>query len=172
MKATFMRIVTLTFVGLTAIAVPAMAESFSALSGPGTPGDAQTSLVYNPSTGQLSVDPPTGGALTSINIDSAGGRIQIANVDRTQFAGSFDNVSASNLFKATFGSSFGAVSFGNALPSGLSRDAVIADLTSVGSLQGGGGLGNVDLVYVPEPSTMAMLGFGLVGLLAAAWRRR
>ena len=37
------------------------------------------------------------------------------------------------------------------------------DLTVVGSLGGGGGLGDVDLVYVPEPTGITLLALGLLG---------
>ena len=46
----------------------------------------------------------------------------------------------------------------------------MSDLTVVGSLEGGGDLGNVDLIYVPEPSTLVLLTLGLLGL--AAYRPR
>ena len=36
------------------------------------------------------------------------------------------------------------------------------DLSVVGSLAGGGDLGNVDLVYVPEPATALLLAMGLL----------
>lgn len=137
---------------------------------PGTPGDGQTSLVYNPGDGSLGVDAPAGVDLTSINIDTAGLGFNTANVDMTVFNGSFDNVSATNLFKATFGSSFPSTSFGvGVMAAGLSFDAVAGDLVAVGSLNGGGDLGAVDLVYVPEPTAIVLLSLGVLGL---AIRRR
>ena len=36
----------------------------------------------------------------------------------------------------------------------------------VGSLAGGGDLGPVDLIYIPEPSTLALLSFGVLISLA------
>ena len=86
--------------------------------------------------------------------------------------GSFDNDADNNIFKATFGSSFGSLSFGNVAQAGLSKDFVLNDLTVVGSLAGGGDLGAVDLIYVPEPSAMVLLGMGLAGALLAQWRPR
>ena len=86
--------------------------------------------------------------------------------------GAFDNFAADNVFKATFGSSFGSTSFGNVLPAGLSESDVNADLTAVGSLAGGGELGAVDLVYIPEPSTLFMIVLATIGALAPVRRIR
>jgi hypothetical protein len=46
---------------------------------------------------------------------------------------------------------------------------LLNDLTVVGSLAGGGDLGNVDLIYVPEPSTVLLLALG--GLLCLGFKR-
>ena len=61
---------------------------------------------------------------------------------------------------------FSSLSFGNVAQSGLSEGFVLADLTVVGSLAGGGPLGDVDLIYVPEPSTLLLVALGVIGLLA------
>lgn len=130
--------------------------------GPGRAGDDQTSLVYDAGTGELSVDAPAGKQLTSINITSADSKL--VGDKPAVLDGSFDNFAADNVFKATFGSSFGSISFGNVLPAGLSEADVTSDLSVVGSLAGGGDLGDVDLVYVPEPLGLAtaLLGIALV----------
>ena len=54
---------------------------------------------------------------------------------------------------------------------GLSAEFVLGDLTVVGSLAGGGDLGAVDLVYVPEPTTIALLVIAVFGILAGCRRR-
>ncbi len=138
---------------------------YAALAGPGAPRDGQTSIIYHAGTGEVSVDAPAGVQLTSINIDSAAGIFTGAPAQN--LGGSFDNDADGNIFKATFGSSFGSLSFGNVAQPGLSRELVLSDLTVVGSLAGGGDLGAVDLIYVPEPSTalLIMLGWLTIALV-------
>ena len=137
---------------------------YAAIQTGGAAGDGQTSLVYNAGTGELSVDAPAGQELTSINVTSAGGRF-VGNKPAT-LDGAFDNFAADNVFKATFGGSFGSIRFGNVLPVGIAESDIAADLSAVGSLAGGGDLGNVDLVYVPEPTSMLLLIIAFsVGLL-------
>ena len=131
--------------------------------------DGQTSIIYHPVTGEIAVDAPAGVELTSVNIDSAAGIFTGAAA--ANLGGSFDNDADTNIFKATFGSSFGSLSFGNVAQAGLSEEFVLNDLTVIGSLDGGGDVGNVDLIYVPEPSTIGMLVFGML-LGHPGFRRR
>ena len=133
-----------------------MTGPYNAVQLSGTDGDGQTSIVYDSSTGELSVDVPANIELTSINIDSAS-----CIFDPAQNPTRGDTELRCNIFKATFGSSFGSLSFGNVAQPGLSEDFIQNDLTVVGSLAGGGHLGDVDLVYVPEPSAFALLILGL-----------
>ncbi len=127
---------------------------YAALAPAGRQGDGQTSIIYDTSTGHVSVDAPAGTELTSINIDSAAGIFTGAPAQN--LGGSFDNDADNNIFKATFGSSFGSLSFGNVAQTGLLEQFVLDDLTVVGSLAGGGALGDVDLVYVSEPSSLLL----------------
>lgn len=139
---------------------------YAALSPGGMVDDGQTSLIYNAGTGSIAVDAPSGTELTSINIDSAAGIF--TGEAAANLGGSFDNDADNNIFKATFGGSFGSVSFGNVAQAGLSEDFVLGDLSAVGSLAGGGDLGEVDLVYIPEPSALGLI---LLGLLMSGLRR-
>jgi hypothetical protein len=143
-----------------------LAGPYAAIGANGIRGDGQTSLVYNPGTGELAVDAPAGTQLTSINIDSASGIF--TGQPAQNLGGSFDNDSDTNIFKATFGSSFGSLSFGNVAARGLAQALVQGDLTVVGSLAGGGALGNVDLIYIPEPATGLLLVLGLACLMATS----
>ena len=137
---------------------------YAAIGGDGQPNDNQTSIFYDATTGELAVDAPVGVELTSINVDSAAGIF--TGLSAQNLGGSFDNDADANIFKATFGSSFGSLSFGNVAQAGLSEEFLLGDLSAVGSLAGGGDLGNVDLVYVPEPTSLLLLATGLViGLL-------
>lgn len=135
----------------------------------GVIGDGKTSLVYDANTGELALD-SLGLALTSLNIDSFA---SVFTADAAlNLPGSFDIDADESLFKlGTAG--FDQLSFGNVMPSGLSESFVLADLTVFGSLQGSGGLGPVDLVYIPAPTTAALqlAAIGIVGLLARSRRR-
>ena len=55
---------------------------------------------------------------------------------------------------------------GNVAAAGLTEEFLLEDLSVVGSLAGGGPLGDVDLIYVPEPAALllALLGVLTVGL--------
>ena len=136
---------------------------YAAIKPGGAEGDDQTSLVYQANTGELSVDAPAGKELTSINITSDGN--QFIGDQPAVLDGAFDNFGADNIFKATFGGSFGSISFGNVLPAGVPEADLVADLSAVGSLAGGGDLGDVDLIYIPEPATFMLLGLSILSLI-------
>ena len=136
--------------------------------GDGQLEDSQTSIVYDANTGELSVDAPAGKQLTSINITSSDSRF--VGAKPTVLDGAFDNFAADNIFKATFGGSFGSISFGNVLAAGIPQPTLVADLSAVGSLAGGGDLGDVDLVYIPEPTSALLLLIVLVSAVGFARR--
>ncbi len=130
-------------------------------------GGTGTTLYYDPATGEIVIIPPAGLQFTSINLDSASG--VFTNEPARGLGGSFDNDSDNNIFKATFGSSFGEMSLGSVAQPGLTPEFLLNDLSIVGSLAGGGALGEVEIILglppiVPEPATFALMGLGL-GLL-------
>ena len=134
---------------------------YSATKANGRKGDKQTSVGYDARTGEVWVDTPGDTNLTSINIDSASSIFTGATPKN--LVGGFDHDADGSLFKITFGGTFGSLSFGNVAQAGLSKEYVLGDLTVIGSLAGGGDLGDFNLIYVPEPSTIAIAVFGLFG---------
>jgi hypothetical protein len=93
--------------------MPIILASFAATSElPAEPiDDPQVSIIYDAATGRLELDAPTGVELTSINIASASGIFTGDPVGNLE--GPFDIDSDTTIFKATFGTSFDSLSFGN-----------------------------------------------------------
>ena len=139
--------------------------------GPSDSRDEQTSIVYDAFTGVIGVNAPASTELTSIQIDSAAA-VFTGPGPAENLGGSFDNWNDDTIFKATFGSSFGSLSLGPLAEPGLTEGFLLGDLTVVGSLAVGGGLGAVDLIYVPEPRTSTLRVLALIALLTARRRRR
>ena len=82
--------------------------------------------------------------------------------------GAFDVDSDSQIFKLDTTSGFWDITFGNVAVTGLSESFILGDLTVNGSFALGGGLGNVDLIYIPEvpvPQPIYLLGAG-IGIIA------
>ena len=73
-------------------------------------------LYYDPATGEIVIIPPDGRDFTSVNIDSAAA---IFTGDPPMNVGGSDCCSDDNIFKATFGSSFGSLGFGNVAQAGV-----------------------------------------------------
>lgn len=142
---------------------PALAGSFSALAGIRGPDDRHVVLSYNSLPGEISVHAPATKNLTSISIDSASG-IFTSSACAQNLDGRFDNASEDNIFKATFLDSFGSLSFGAIAQTGLAPIYVANDLTVVGSIEGGGGLGDVYLCC-PEPSPLVVAILGVIGIV-------
>jgi hypothetical protein len=129
------------------------------------------SIVYRAATGDVELN-AAGRSLSSIHLASASGIFTGAAPQN--LGGAFDVDSDAGIFKATFGSSFGSLTFGTIAEPGLSEKFLLGDLTASGSLLGGGSLGAVELIYVPEPSPAVLL--GLAALVVAffplgAWRQ-
>lgn len=85
--------------------------------------------------------------------------------------GGFIECPENNLARLSFGPSFGSFSCGSVAMAGLSENFVASDLTVVGSLAGGGDLGDVDLIYFPEPCSFMLALIGLAGFTMGGRRR-
>ena len=107
--------------------------------------DEQSSIVYNIHTGEVAVDASSSASITSISLASASGIF--TGDPAANLGGAFDIDRDTLIFKATFGSSFGSLSFGTVARPNLDMDFLLSDLTAIGSLDGGGDLGDVDFVY-------------------------
>ena len=124
------------------------AGPLAAISLDGREGDDQTSIIYDAATGGVSVDVAVGVELTSVNLVSAAG---IFTGDPAEnLGGPFDIDNDATVFKATFGTSFGSIGFGNVAQPYLDVVFLINDLSVDGSVLGSDqGLGDVDFIYIP-----------------------
>ncbi|MCA9199375.1 MAG: PEP-CTERM sorting domain-containing protein [Planctomycetales bacterium] len=134
--------------------------------------DDIVTLVYNPADGNLSIANPYEAAgeakpVTTLEAVSAGG--YFTGTRPPQLTGLFDVFSATKLFKLD-PAGFDDLDFGPAMAPGIGKDVLAQDLKVSGSFLGGGSL-EVDLMYVPEPSSMVMIGLGLIGLASIRRKR-
>lgn len=137
-------------------------------------GDSHVSVVYDSLTGEFGVDVPTSMTLTSFQLVSGAGIF--TNNPATNLGGSFDDDSDTQIFKATFGSSFTSLSFGSIASPGLTESFLLSDLSVNGSLNEGVFLEKVDLNFqdqgtVPAPGAFILAGIG-AGLVGYMRRRR
>ena len=135
------------------------------------PVDNAVHLIYNPADGSASVLANGLDGVTTTSLKSAGGNfnpdantIEIAPFPDQNTTSSFFKLSAppSSLQEIVFTAGW--------LPSGLSADEVIADVSYSGSLDPSGAWadaagGGPYLLVVPEPSSMILVFCGLLGLL-------
>lgn len=129
--------------------------------GPGA-GDDIVSLIYDPASGNLKLD-AAGVKVTTLEIQSAAGMFT-GSAPAGLVSPPFDVFSPKKYFllKTT---GIGDTDLGNVLPTGLSGQALGADLSVNGSKLPSGGLGAVNLNVVPEPSSLALLVLGGLGML-------
>lgn len=124
--------------------------------------DGLITMVYDPANGKLSMD-AAGKEITALEILSAGG--YFTGTKPEQVNGLFDVFTPTKMFILKPGAArFSDQDFGTVMAPGLSALQVAADLTVTGALFPSGGLGTVDLVKIPEPTTSAIWGLGLVRL--------
>ena len=120
-------------------------------------------VVCDPADGNLSIS-ATGGSMTAFEVKSASGALRPENVTAGALGGLFDVATPAKIFKLD-PNGFAELNLGPVAPAGLSD---LSDLSFDGALVGGGGLDRdapLNVTVVPEPSALALLGFGFVGLL-------
>lgn len=132
------------------------------------PGTNQVVVRYDAADGNVRVDASQ--PITSISLESASGIF--TGSAATNLGGPFDVDTDVKVFKAVFGGDFTQVDFGPVAGAGLGKDLLLNDLTASGSLAGGGGTfgPDVQLNYVPEPSTFILFALGLIGFVGCGWR--
>ncbi|MCA9148444.1 MAG: PEP-CTERM sorting domain-containing protein [Planctomycetales bacterium] len=133
------------------------------------PNPDGVTLIYDPSSGELSIHAPDSVRFTAVELRSEG---DLFTGVCTGLSSPFDVCTTSKVFKLDV-KGFGETSFGNALPVGLTSDAIVNDLTIDGAtLPNGFNVGTgVYLATVPEPATVSLVSFAVLGLLAALRRR-
>ena len=132
------------------------------------PSEGEIVLEYDPQTGDIVVDSENQ-ILTSFQLTSEENIFTTGHGESLN--GIFDVDRADKIFKLNV-DGFSELRLESLAPAGLSEDFLLTDLSIDGSLLGGGGLENVRLSMVPEPSGLLILLAGLVLLRPLFGRSR
>jgi hypothetical protein len=148
------------------VASVAQAGSFTMTTDPGVANGVV--MTYDPGTGNIGYN-GNGTLVSSFELISASSQLNPAGVNAGVISGPFDVFTSAKFFKLVT-EGIGSVDIGPVLPAGLSGDALMADLAIDGSIKPAGKLdaaagGGPYLYVVPEPSSLALVGCGLLGLL-------
>ena len=159
------------------LALAIAGTSFAA--GNTTDGPNNADLIYNPATGNLQLDSAeaAGGVVTVFQIENAVGGDDFndgnyISLTGGTFGGVFETVSPTVIGDSdfTFAGFSGVVDLGNVAPTGLDLTGLESFLTNaIYTGQSGSGAQTLDLVVIPEPSSLALVGLG--GLLMARRRK-
>jgi hypothetical protein len=156
----------LALMALVTLATVAQAGAFTLTSDAGVANGVV--VTYDPGTGNLSYA-GNGTLISSMELKSAGGILDPTKVNAGVLAGPFDVFTSAKFFKLVTEGVEG-VDIGPVVPAGMSAEALMADFQVDGSIKPAGKLvdaagGGPYLYVVPEPSSMALIGLGLLGLL-------
>jgi hypothetical protein len=147
-----------------------LAGPYQALRSDGKTNEERVSLAYDTVTGEVAVDMPGDNEMTSIDITA-----NAAIFEGTCFPPSSLclEIDGPILTRNSFSDGFGSFSFGAVARTGLEEEFLLNDVTIIGSFAEGGEIGDVDLIFVPEPVTAvpALLGVLSVVLYLAHIRR-
>jgi hypothetical protein len=124
---------------------------------------AAPDLIYDPSTGNVTLDADGGNNITGFQLESAGQFISAnySSVSGGGYGGAFEDISDSVIADSdlTF-AGVASADLGNILATGLDLTALEALLTTADYGAGLGNSGEFDLKVVPEPSAFAL---GMLG---------
>jgi hypothetical protein len=138
---------------------------------PVVPGAVAVVVIYNPADGNLSVE-SNGRDMSSVELLSSAGLFDPSKVNEDVLVGPFDLINPGKFFKLVPPPGLASLDIGPILPSGLSADALLADLQIDGSLVACHSCNAGAFLYmvpVPEPGGLALVACGLLGML---WLRR
>jgi hypothetical protein len=161
----------LAIVALAGLTTAAHAGTLTPIYDP-APANSVT-LLYDPATGNLSYS-GNGTLISTIELKSAGQWFIPANLRPEIQLGPFDVATPAKMFRLITAGTEGE-DFGPILPSGLSFDAVLADIAIDGSIKPAGKLhdapgGGPYLLGIPEPSGLVLACCGLMCLLTRGGR--
>jgi hypothetical protein len=144
----------------------ASAGTFTLSDNPATSNSA--TVTYDPASGNLSYA-GNGTLISTMELKSASGMFIPGGVNADVIGPLFDLITPQKFFKLT-ANGIDSVDVGRVLPAGLSADALLADIAVDGSIKPSGKLdaatgGGPYLFVVPEPSSVALVCCGLLGLL-------
>jgi hypothetical protein len=139
-------------------------------------------LVYDPRTGNVMLVPGPSGKIIGFVLGNAAGLLKPQSADAflaatpwTEAPIGWDNkptqIGSSDL---AFAGTDGSIDLGAIFPEGMNLDE-LAEFLSLANYAAGLGSTNshqLDLIVVPEPSALALIGLGLLGLVNVARRRR
>lgn len=94
----------------------------------GTNRAKNAGILYDPKTGEIGLSVPDGVKLIAVSINSASGIFNQRSP--ANLGGALDKASDVNIFKATFGTTFGPLNFGTVAKPGLSKDFILKDVTA------------------------------------------
>lgn len=137
----------------------------------GTPSPTRATVIYNPTTGDVTID-PNGNTMSGFRLFDSAGSFFVASATFPP-GGAFTTDTAAQKFWSTFSSSSYLTSpfdLGDIAPSGLTDTQFMADMNNVSTdsvwTAAGGGSFNYNYSSVPEPATMSLLIMGGMAVLA------